>query len=171
VILNAHSYYSLRYGVLSEKKLLDTFKSLGYDFATLTDINNTSLAMSFINHAKKEQMKPIIGIDFRNGTKQQFIGLAKTNKGFEFLNRFLSKHLTKDKQFESRALKQMRPFLFIHGTEKVFPGSEKMNMWAYNQISYQNSNFQKFITNGSINWSFYLHLLFEPKKISTHTVC
>jgi error-prone DNA polymerase len=121
VILNAHSYYSLRYGVLSEKMLLDTFKSLGYDFATLTDINNTSLAMSFINHAKKEQMKPIIGIDFRNGTKQQFIGLAKTNKGFEFLNRFLSKHLTKDKQFESRAPETNEAFFIYPWNGKGIP--------------------------------------------------
>src|SRR5690606_12114774 len=35
---------------------------------------------------------PVVGIDFRNGADQQFVGLARNNEGFMELNAFLSHH-------------------------------------------------------------------------------
>ncbi len=92
MLLNNHSYYSLRYGTLSEKQLLSQAKSYGYKTLTLTDINNTSGCLNFIRTAFKFDIKPIVGIDFRNHHEQYYIGLAKNNQGFLELNSFLSKY-------------------------------------------------------------------------------
>lgn len=59
--------------------------------------------MSFVNIAKKRKIKPVIGIDFRNGVKQNFIGLAKNKEGFLELNKYLSDHLINKKDFPQRA--------------------------------------------------------------------
>lgn len=90
--LNSHSYYSLRYGTLSERELLAWAKDLGIGQLALTDINNTSACMNFVRIAPSYGIKPIIGIDFRNGADQLYIGLAKNNEGFLELNDFLSKY-------------------------------------------------------------------------------
>ena len=59
----------------------------------LTDINNTSACLNFVREAPKYSVKPILGIDFRNGVDQCFVGIAKNNKGYQELNEFLSYHL------------------------------------------------------------------------------
>jgi DNA polymerase-3 subunit alpha len=38
-------------------------------------------------------VKPVAGIDFRNGTEQKFTGIARNNEGFRELNDYLSYHL------------------------------------------------------------------------------
>ncbi len=92
MLLNNHSYYSLRYGTFSEEELLRQAQSNDYKSIALTDINNTSACLNFIRLAEKYRIKPIVGIDFRNGAQQQFVGIAKNNNGFLHLNNFLSCH-------------------------------------------------------------------------------
>jgi DNA polymerase-3 subunit alpha len=91
--LNCHSYYSLRYGTFSEEALLQLAIEKNVACIALTDINNTSACMNFVQQAKKQNIKPIIGVDFRNGNTQQFVALAKNNHGFENINRYLSSFL------------------------------------------------------------------------------
>ena len=90
--LNCHTYYSLRYGTFSEVQLLELAKEHDIDTLVLTDINNTSACLNFVRKAKAYDIKPVIGIDFRNNAKQNFIGIAKNNEGFKTLNTFLSYH-------------------------------------------------------------------------------
>ncbi len=90
--LNCHSYYSLRYGTFSEVDLLELAKENGVTTLALTDINNTSACLNFIRKSLEFNIKPVIGIDFRNGAKQLYVGLAKNNAGFQELNSFLSQH-------------------------------------------------------------------------------
>jgi len=63
----------------------------------LTDINNTSGCLNFIRMAPRYDVKPIVGIDFRNGIDPCYVGLACNNNGFEQLNQFLSHHLGADR--------------------------------------------------------------------------
>ncbi|UZJ64286.1 hypothetical protein OKW96_18195 [Sphingobacterium sp. KU25419] len=42
MLLNLHSYYSLRHGTLSLDQLLKGMMVNGYDTAVLTDINNST---------------------------------------------------------------------------------------------------------------------------------
>jgi len=91
--LNTHTYYSLRYGTISPKNLVEKAFQLGISTLVLTDINSTSANLEFVQLAKKMGIKPILGIDFRNGAQQQFILIAKNNKGLHNINAYLSELL------------------------------------------------------------------------------
>ncbi|MFI5172220.1 MAG: DNA polymerase III subunit alpha [Chitinophagales bacterium] len=93
MFLNVHSYYSLRYGVLSPEKLLVEAKEKNIHSFVLTDINNTSGWFELLKEAKKSGIDVKVGIEFRNGNKQLFTGIAKNEHGFAELNRFLSYYL------------------------------------------------------------------------------
>lgn len=88
--LNTHSYFSMRYGVLAPKELLQLAQENGCQAMVLTDINTTSACIEFIREAPKYNIKPLVGVDFRNGVEQQFIAIAKNNAGFDEINRYLS---------------------------------------------------------------------------------
>jgi DNA-directed DNA polymerase III PolC len=101
--LNCHTYFSLRYGTFSAKTLLEIAQQEGIQQLVLTDINNTSACLNFIRIAPKYGVQPIVGIDFRNGIDQQYIGIAKNNEGFAALNKHLSEHLHQSLLFRSTA--------------------------------------------------------------------
>ncbi|MEO8149130.1 MAG: DNA polymerase III subunit alpha [Bacteroidia bacterium] len=88
--LNCHSYYSLKYGTMSPGELLHEALKKDISCFALTDINNTSGVLDFVRLSKKANIKPVVGIDFRNGAEQKFIGIAKNNEGFYELNKFLT---------------------------------------------------------------------------------
>nr|WP_279347059.1 DNA polymerase III subunit alpha [Gramella sp. AN32] len=90
--MNCHTYYSLRFGTFSELDLLQLAKDCGVSKLVLTDINNTSACLNFIRKAPDYGITPLVGIDFRNGAKQLYVGIAKNNDGFHELNTFLSHH-------------------------------------------------------------------------------
>ncbi|MCL5127409.1 DNA polymerase III subunit alpha [Algibacter sp. L4_22] len=91
--LNCHSYFSLRYGAISPEKLLAISSEKGFETMALTDINNTSACLDFVRLSEKYKIKPVLGVDFRNGAKQQFVMLAKSNQGFHNINTYLSTFL------------------------------------------------------------------------------
>ncbi|MDB9774898.1 DNA polymerase III subunit alpha [Vicingaceae bacterium] len=93
MLLNNQTYYSFKYGTLSPEKLVQLSLDLGYEQVVVTDINNTSACLNVVRLANKAGIKPIVGIDFRNGVDQQFVGIAQNNEGFLALNRMLSSHL------------------------------------------------------------------------------
>ena len=88
--LNCHSYYSLRYGTIKPEKLLAISLKNGIQTLALTDINNTSASLDFVRLSETYEIKPVLGVDFRNGAQQQFILLAKNNNGFQNINTYLS---------------------------------------------------------------------------------
>lgn len=90
--LNCHSYYSLRFGTFSEIDLLEMAQRHGVSELVLTDINNTSACLNFVRRAPEYGIRPLVGIDFRNGAEQQFVGIARNNRGFYELNGFCSHH-------------------------------------------------------------------------------
>jgi len=93
VYINCHTYYSLRYGTIKPEKLLNLAKENNLQTIALTDINNTSACLDFVRFSSKYNIKPVLGVDFRNGAAQKFILLAKTNKGFQQINAYLSTFL------------------------------------------------------------------------------
>lgn len=90
MLLNVHSYYSLRYGTLSLEDLITGMQQNGYDTAVLTDINNTTGSLDFLNKGMKEGLNILAGIEFRNGDSLRYIGIAKNNTGFRELNEFMT---------------------------------------------------------------------------------
>ncbi|MDI1233910.1 MAG: DNA polymerase III subunit alpha [bacterium] len=99
MLLNCHTYYSFCYGTFSTEQLMDEVCRNGYDTFALTDINNTSAVLDTVRLCKAKNIKPIVGIDFRNKAQQQYIGIAHNNTGFKELNEHLSLHLHSDAPF------------------------------------------------------------------------
>ncbi|MFD0834572.1 DNA polymerase III subunit alpha [Mariniflexile aquimaris] len=91
--LNCHTYYSLRYGTIKPEQLLAITSKNGIQTLALTDINNTSACLDFVRLSENYDIKPVLGVDFRNGAQQQFILLAKNNNGFQNINQYLSTFL------------------------------------------------------------------------------
>lgn len=67
------------------------YLTLGIKALALTDINNVSGALPFIMACKKQGIKPILGVEFRDAEHDLcYVGLAKNNDGFFELNEHLS---------------------------------------------------------------------------------
>lgn len=101
--LNCHTYYSLRYGTFPVGELCRLAEENGVREFAVTDINNTSACLEFIRSTKDAGIKPLVGIDFRNGVDQQYVGIARNNEGFRQLNEHLSKHLHPHRNFNAEA--------------------------------------------------------------------
>lgn len=92
MLLNLHSYYSLRYGTLSLEKLIEGLLRCGYDTAVLTDINNSSAVLDFIKLGRQAGLNPLAGMEFRNEDELLYIGIAQNEIGFKELNEFRTQY-------------------------------------------------------------------------------
>ncbi|WP_026904539.1 DNA polymerase III subunit alpha [Pedobacter glucosidilyticus] len=90
--LHCQTYFSFLYGTIKPQDLVQQARAIGLERLVVADINNTSAIIECVRESKGS-LDIIPGIDFRNGVKQQFIGIAKNEKGFEELNRLLSSYL------------------------------------------------------------------------------
>ena len=90
MICNAHSYYSLRYGVISNEELVQAALKNGYDTLAITDINNSSGVLEFVKLCIENNIKPIVGMEFRSGDNMLYIALARNNQGFMEINEWMS---------------------------------------------------------------------------------
>ena len=88
---NIHSYYSLRYGTLSIEQVLELTKLCGFESAAITDINNSTGVLDFVKHANEQGIRPMVGMDFRNGDERLFTCIAKNNEGFREINELQTK--------------------------------------------------------------------------------
>ena len=99
MLFSCHSYYSLRYGTMNPETLLQEAIKNHLPVVVMADINNTSGVIDFVKESQKRGIKPIVGIDFRNGDRHLYTGIARNNEGFRELNEFLSLHLMTKKAF------------------------------------------------------------------------
>ncbi|WP_194778528.1 DNA polymerase III subunit alpha [Pararhodonellum marinum] len=120
MFINCHSYYSFKYGTMSVEKLITEAKAKKLDALALTDINSVSGVFPFMREAQQKGIHPVIGIDFRNGARQQYIGLARNQEGFYELNLHLSHHRIKGLPFGERAPGFGDSFIVYPFGEKVF---------------------------------------------------
>jgi len=111
MLLNTHSQFSLRYGTIKASELIDMALERGHRALALTDINNTSACLNFVRLAEQKGLKPLLGIDFREGDRQQFVGIAKDNQGFHDLNDYLSSFLHHRQAIPERAKKLERVYV------------------------------------------------------------
>lgn len=87
---------------MSVNNLVLQAQKFGLAQLVLTDINNTSAMPVFVKACIAAGIKPIAGIEFRNGNKLLYIGIAINNTGFEQLNRFLSNYLLESEPLPER---------------------------------------------------------------------
>lgn len=90
--LNCHTFHSLRYGTIPLTELVEQASLFGVKTMALTDINTITGIYDFVKLCEITDIKPVVGIDFRNSGKQLYIGLAKNRKGIGEMNRILTWH-------------------------------------------------------------------------------
>ena len=100
--LNCKTYFSFRYGTFGTEELVGRAAELGISQLALTNINNTCDAWDFVDFCLQKNIKPILGSEIRNGSELCYLLLAKNNRGFEQINRFISEHLHEQKPFPKR---------------------------------------------------------------------
>ena len=103
MLLNNHSYYSLRYGTFSVEELVNIARKKGWKRLALTEINNSTSMAEFVKLCSKVGITPAAGIEFRSNHQLLYIGLARNREGFHQLNQFLSTHNIAKKSLPERA--------------------------------------------------------------------
>lgn len=100
--LNCKTYFSFRFGTYGTEELVTHAARLGITRFALTNINNTCDAWDFVDYCQKNKINPVLGSEIRNGNDVCYILLAKNNKGFEQINRFISEHQKDEKAYPKR---------------------------------------------------------------------
>ena len=101
------TYFSFKYGTFSTKELVEAAVETGCTALALTNINSTCDAWDFVQYCQEQGIKPILGAEIRTDGRLQYILLAATNKGFRWINEFLSEHLVGKKAFPERSTEKM----------------------------------------------------------------
>lgn len=102
MILNAHSYYSLRYGVITVEDLVESAIENSYEAIAITDINNSSGVLDFVKICFEKGIKPIVGMEFRNVDELLFIAIARNNDGFREINELMTDYNLHDSKIPFR---------------------------------------------------------------------
>lgn len=100
--LNCHSYYSFKYGTLSPEELAEEASRRGITTLALTDINNTSCAIAWINECRKRDIKPVLGVEFRLDNQYLYTGLARNEEGWRELCELLTVYSLENQPLPSR---------------------------------------------------------------------
>jgi error-prone DNA polymerase len=99
----AHSYFSLRYGTISEEDLAAIARQHGFPALALTDINNSSGIFPFVKACNEQGVQPLVGIEFRKNNQWLYTGIARNQRGFQELNEYLSTHNLNEKPLPETA--------------------------------------------------------------------
>jgi len=102
------TYFSFKYGTFSTEQLVKEGVEAGATVLALANINSTCDAWDFVQYCQEQGIKPVTGVEIRNGKKLLYTLLAANNAGFRWINEFLSEHLLSKKDFPERAGE--RPF-------------------------------------------------------------
>jgi len=74
------------------ERLSELAAAAGVERLVLTDINNTTGVPDFVRECRSRNITPAAGIEFRDGNRLLYIGIARNNEGFRELNEFLTHH-------------------------------------------------------------------------------
>jgi DNA polymerase-3 subunit alpha len=77
---------------MAVETLVERAAGLGIDALALTDINNSTGMIDFVKACHQYGVHPMAGIEFRNGDRYLYTGIARNPNGFRELNDFLSYH-------------------------------------------------------------------------------
>jgi len=97
--LNCKTYFSFHYGTYSTEELVNEAAEKGVQAMALTNINTTCDAWDFVQYCREKSIKPVLGVEIRNGCRLLYILLARNNRGFRWINEFLSEHALEKKDF------------------------------------------------------------------------
>lgn len=101
--INCKTYFSFRYGTYATEELVKAAVELGVTALALTNINSTCDCWDFVNFCRQQKIKPVLGAEIRNGDELLYILLAANQKGFAWINEFLSTYLQSEDDFPTQA--------------------------------------------------------------------
>ena len=128
MLLNVHSYNSLCYGTMPIADLVTKAAAMGYAVLPLTDINTTMGAADFVVECQRKGIRPVVGVEVRNGNELLYVALAKNNAGFAELNRFLTRHNLSKQSYPETAPDWEQVFV-------IYPfGKRKQNLLKENEF-------------------------------------
>lgn len=90
MFINCHSYHSLRYGTISIEELVQQGIESGTKVLALTDINTITGIYDFYKLCKKNEIKPVVGVEVRVENEFYYICLAKNRNSIGEVNRVLT---------------------------------------------------------------------------------
>ncbi|MDA3615611.1 DNA polymerase III subunit alpha [Polluticaenibacter yanchengensis] len=166
MLLNLHSYYSLRYGTMSLKELIENIRAGGYDTAVLTDINNSSATLDFIKACSKAEINGLAGMEFRENARLLYIGIAKNETGFKELNDFMTT-ANRHKSVLPSSAPEFQNVSVIYPFRSVDEASLKDNEY----IGIRPHEINKFIVASKKYWERYVILYpvsFKPGDFQLH---
>ena len=101
----AYSYYSWRFGCMSEEALLALAAKMGYRHLALTDVHSMSGAWNFLQLAPRYGIHPVVGMSFHRPGEALplYVGLACSRHGLYQLNTFLSHYIQRGEPLPDRA--------------------------------------------------------------------
>jgi len=97
------TYFSFKYGTFSTEEVVKAGVEAGLSSMALTNINSTCDAWDFVQYCNEQGIRPVVGVEVRNGHQLLYTLLAANNKGFRWINEYLSEHLTQKKPFPEHA--------------------------------------------------------------------
>jgi len=165
MLLNVHSYNSLCYGTLPIADLVTKAAAMGYAALPLTDINTTMGAADFVVECQRKGVRPVVGVEVRNGNELLYVALAKNNAGFAELNRFLTQHSFNKQPYPETAPDWEHAFV-IYPFGKRKPNALKENEFLgvrFSQLTkmYNCQSFEKLVAMQPVTFAeeadFQLH--------------
>jgi DNA polymerase-3 subunit alpha len=90
MLLNCHTYHSLRYGTLSVEDLVKQGYESGARELVLTDINTVTAIYDFKKECEKYGIKPIAGVEVRKEGRLLYIAIAREFSGIGEVNRIIT---------------------------------------------------------------------------------
>ena len=148
-MIAVHSYNSLCYGTMPIADLVTKAAAMGYDALPLTDINTTMGAVDFVVECQRKGVRPVVGVEVRNGNEMLYVALAKNNAGFAELNRFLTQHNLSKQPYPETAPEWEHVFV-IYPFGKRKPNTLKENEFLgvrFSQLTkmYNCQSFEKLV--------------------------
>ena len=77
---------------MSVEQLVQKAVAASAETIALTDINNSTAIPDFAAECRKNGVRPLAGIEFRNDNELLYITIARNNRGLREINEFLSDH-------------------------------------------------------------------------------
>jgi DNA polymerase-3 subunit alpha len=145
--------------------LVSKAAAMGYVVLPLTDINTTMGTADFVVECGRKGVRPVIGVEFRNGNELLYVALAKNNTGFAELNRFLTDY-NKSKQPYPETAPNWEQVFVIYPFGKRKPAQLKENEFLgvrFSQLTklYNCQSFEKLVAMQPVTFAeaddFQLH--------------
>lgn len=132
--LNCKTYFSFRYGTVSSKELVAAAADAGISSLALTNINSTCDIWDFVKDCEAAGIKPVGGVEIRNGDHLLYILVAANNSGMSDINDFLSTHLLSKALFPDFSKNPSDVFSNIADGYVIYPlGNKDLENLAANE--------------------------------------